>query len=392
MPDIEDNSMSNPLEILLRERISTKGPLPFAEFMECCLYHPVYGYYMVDRHRIGREGDFFTSSSVHPLFGKLVAKQLLQMWELLGTPKDFIIVEQGAGDGHLCFDILDTLRKDAPEFYRNLQYHLIEVSPVARTRQVQLLAGHSSKVVWSEFDQLDGVVGCFLSNELIDAFPVHLIEKNNGELKEVYVSWSDNAFCEVLHPLSTPLLTEYFKSIDIDLHEGNRAEINLAALSWLQRVAKQLRRGFVLTVDYGYQASELYAPWRTTGTLMCYHRHTTSENPYERVGEQDMTSHVDFTSLIKTGEASGLTKIFFGEQCRFLLGLGFVEALLEAQALETDPNRALALRLTLKNLILPEDGMGEMFKVLVQGKEVGVPPLLCARSLSALSIPANSMF
>jgi SAM-dependent MidA family methyltransferase len=173
--------------------------------------------------------------------------------------------------------------------------------------------------------------------------------------------------------------------------EGNRAEINLTASSWIRAVAGFLQRGFVLTIDYGYLASELYAPWRTTGTLMTYYQHTSGENPYIRLGEQDLTAHVDFSALIKAGEESGLEQLFYGDQCKFLLGLGFVDALLAAQARETEPHRAQALRLTLKNLILPDGGMGEIFKVLIQGKGVHSQNLLCTRSLRDLPLPVQCL-
>lgn len=379
---------------LLKERIALSGPISFSEFMGCCLYDPMFGYYMTNRQRIGRTGDFFTSSSVHAIFGKLIAKQLAQMWNILGCPNDFIIAEQGAGEGHLCLDILDALQSNFPAFYSVLHYHIVEMSPVCKGRQAKELSRHQQRVRWSHRAELSGMVGCFLSNELIDAFPVHLVEKRNSKLCEVFVAVKDNKFQEVLGDLSTIELSNYLEWIGAEILEGNRAEINLAAPLWMRDVAGLLARGFILTIDYGYQARELYAPWRTCGTLMCYYQHTTSENPYIRIGEQDITSHVDFSALMKSGEEAGLQNIFYGEQCKFLLGLGFIDALMEAEAKEGEPHRAQALRLTLKNLILPESGMGEIFKVLIQCK--GVSPqsqnLLCTRPLSDISLPAGNFF
>lgn len=383
-----ESQAKNPLETLLLEQMAIDGPLPFSQFMESCLYHPQFGYYMSGQTRIGREGDFFTSSSVHALFGKLISRQLHQMWELLDRPNDFVIAEQGAGAGHLCLDILNALRDDAPEFYRSLRYSIVEISAVNRSRQAELLASHLDSVAWCQSHELAGMVGCFLTNELVDAFPVHCVEMRDGELREVFVAPSESGFGEILQSPSTQDLSAYFDWVGVDLAEGNRAEINLAAPAWLREVAGLLKRGFVLTIDYGYQACDLYAPWRTMGTLMTYHQHHSGENPYIRVGQQDLTAHVDFTALEKAGEEVGLRRLFYGDQCRFLLGLGFVDALLEAQSRESDPRRAQALRLTLKNLILPEGGMGEIFKVLVQGKGVGTPDLLCARPLRDLPFPA----
>ena len=382
-----DQSSPSPLATVLQERILAQGPLSFATFMESCLYHPEYGYYMGARQRIGRDGDFFTSSSVHAIFGQLIAKQLHQMWEILGCPADFIVAEQGAGTGHLALDILTALQVDYPDFYDKLRYCIVEISETNRLFQGELLISHQGRVNWCEQNNLAGMVGCYLSNELVDAFPVHLVEKRAGKLQEVCVSVEQGTFHEVLQEPTTEALSAYLKWVGVELAEGNRAEINLAAPSWLRNVADLVQRGFVLTIDYGYLASELYAPWRTSGTLMSYYQHTTDDNPYIRIGAQDLTTHVDFSALIKAGDESGLQQLFYGDQCKFLLGLGFVDALLQAQASAVEPHHAQALRLTLKNLILPEGGMGEIFKVLIQGKGVEVGELLCARPLRDLPQP-----
>lgn len=386
---MEETAASRPraeLEAFLRARMHAAGGITFAEFMQHCLYHPQWGYYMAPRQRIGKQGDFFTSSSVHVLFGRLMARQLDQCLDLLG-PGDWTLAEQGAGEGHLALDILDGLREQNPERYRRLRYRIVEVSPDNRCRQAELLAAHRDRVEWCELDDLAGMEGVFLSNELVDAFPVHLVEKQDGVLREVFVVADEAEFREELRAPSTPALAEHFAWLGAGPCEGNRAEANLTARSWLGQIADLLGRGFVLTVDYGYPAAELYAPFRRGGTLMAYHRHQASENPYDRVGAQDLTAHVDFTCLQQAGTEHGLDTLYFGEQYRFLLSLGFVEELLALQARETDPTRAQALRMTLKNLILPDGGMGETFKVLVQGKGVDHPELLCARRLRDLPLP-----
>jgi len=377
--------MTTPLAHLLHERMSRTGGIPFVEFMAEALYHPQYGYYMGERQRIGRSGDFFTSSSVHPLFGLLIARQLRQMWELLDRPVPFVIAEQGAGEGHFCLDILTGARAEDPDFYNAIRYTLIDISPDNRNRQQVLLQPHSGQVSWGELAELQGMVGCFLSNELVDAFPVHLVEQRDGTLHEVFVVSQGDSFAEELRPPSTDALQRHLSWLGIELTEGCRAEVNLAAVDWMTAVAGVLGRGFVLTIDYGYQAAELYAPWRKSGTLMCYYRHTSSEDPYVRIGEQDITAHIDFTALARAGEAAGLQELYWGEQYRFLISLGFVDALIAAESRETDPKRAQALRLTLKNLIVPEGGMGETFKVLIQGKGVEAPNLLCRRPVRDLA-------
>jgi len=378
------------LEAEILRRIAAGGGIPFAEYMALCLYHPEHGYYMAPRTRIGKEGDFFTSSSVHSLFGRLLARQLVQMGDILG-PGAFTVAEQGAGEGHLCLDILDALCEEAPEFYRRLRYRLVEISPDNRSRQRDLLEKHRERGEWCRLEDLQGMEGCVLSNELIDAFPVHLVEKRGGELLEVYVTAGGDGLTEELRPPTSSALADHFRWLGVAPVEGNRAEVNLEGRRWMHDVGRLLGRGFVLTVDYGYPAAELYAPFRRNGTLMCYHRHSSSDDPYRHPGGQDITAHVDFTALEREGEEVGLVPLYFGEQYRFLMGLGFVEALIELQAREVDPRKAQALRLTLKNLIMPDGGMGETFKVLVQGKGVGRPDLLCARSLRDIPLPPPGM-
>ena len=378
------------LVFILQQQIDLAAGIPFAEFMAQALYHPEHGYYTAPRTRIGKQGDYFTSSSVHSCFGQLLARQLEQLWQLMGRG-DFIVAEQGAGEGHLCLDILNALAEDFPEFYAHLEYKLIEISPDNRQRQEQRLQQHSSagRVIWCELGDLSGMQGCFISNELVDAFPVHLVEKHAGELQEVYVVNKGVGFGEELRPLSNRLITEYFQRVGIEPASGNRCEVNLAACNWIERVATVLERGFILTIDYGYLAEELYAPYRHAGTLLCYHQHQTNEDPYQMVGCQDITAHVDFTTLQELGGQQGLNTLYFAHQYQFLMGLGFLEMLIEMEARETDPHKAQALRMNLKTLILPEGGMGESFKVLIQGKNVGTPELLCSKRIRDIRMPAN---
>lgn len=379
---------SSELLIQLRQKIASSAGISFAEFMNEALYHPEYGYYTTARNRIGKKGDFFTSSSVHSCFGHLIARQLQQMWKILGQGH-FVIAELGAGEGHLCLDILDALATEAPEFYAHLEYRLVEISEDNRQRQKQTLEQHLAvgRIAWCELDDLQGMEGCVVSNELVDALPVHLIEKHAGELQEVYVVNGEDGFVEELRPVSTSLIDEYFQQIGIELAAGNRCEVNLAACDWMGRVATVLNRGFVLTIDYGYLAEELYAPYRHAGTLLCYHQHQTNEKPYQRVGQQDITAHVDFTSLQIVGRRNGLETLYFGQQYQFLMGLGFLQMLIDMEMRETDPQKAQALRMNLKTLILPEGGMGESFKVLIQGKNVGTPELLCHKRIKDIQMP-----
>ncbi len=357
----------------IARQIDLMGGLTFAEYMQQALYHPEYGYYTTPRTRIGKQGDFFTSSSVHSCFGRLIARQLIQMWQILGSGV-FTIAEQGAGEGHLCLDILDAISEESPDFYASLVYRIVEISDDNRTRQAELLQHHvdEGRVHWCDLADLKGMEGCFLSNELIDAFPVHIVEKQGGELKEVYVVNKGDGFGEELRRPSTAEIENYFDQAGIAPIEGNRCEVNLNAGLWMRQVTEVIKRGFALTIDYGYTAEELYAPSRHSGTFLCYHRHQTSDEPYERVGHQDMTSHVDFSHLQNVGGRRGLKTLYFGQQYQFLMALGFLELLIELESRESDPQKAQALRMNLKNLILPDGGMGESFRVLIQGKMLAV--------------------
>ncbi|MGO8991372.1 MAG: class I SAM-dependent methyltransferase [bacterium] len=370
-----------------------KGPLPFSQFMEWCLYHPEYGYYQSKGVTTGAQGDYYTSPSVSPLFGHLIAKQLFQMAEIVGG-EEFDLVEMGGGRGFLCEDILDWVEKTSPDFYQHLRYHLIETSSPFLKEQRKRLSEREreGRVFWID-PKLFGegkvqIQGCFLSNELVDAFPVHRVILDQGKLGEIYVTHRNGQFEEQWGELSTPGIASYFRSMGIALHEGQKAEVNLSALEWMENVARCLRRGFVLTIDYGYLAEELYAPHRREGTLLCYFQHEASKNPYERLGEQDITSHVNFTSLIRKGEEVGLRFTGLVPQYRFLIGLGILEQM-ETLGKELSDLDGLKLRLSLKHLIEPEMGMGEVFKVLIQHKGMDQPQLDGLRDLGSISWPAS---
>jgi SAM-dependent MidA family methyltransferase len=342
--------------------------------MEQCLYHPQYGYYASGRGRRGRAGDYYTSPLVHPIFGALMGKQLAQMWRTLGAGA-FEIVEMGGGEGYLCLDILNYLKQEEPQFYDLLFYRMVERSPLVIERQRMLLTPHEARVAWHRPEEMahQRIEGCFLSNELVDSFPVHRVLMEGGTLQEVYVGLDNGEFQEVQGDPSTPELVAYFRRLGIRLAEGQRAEVNLEALSWLQRVAQGLARGFIITIDYGYRAEELYSPLRPAGTFLYYQGHRILTDPYALLGLQDMTAHVDFTSLIMCGERYGLKLTGLVPQYRFLLGLGILQRLAQLGK-GKEEKEAVNERLTIKNLILP-GGLGETFKVLIQHKGIDKPEL-----------------
>jgi SAM-dependent MidA family methyltransferase len=394
--DTGQDNRSEKLKQFILSQINEKGPIPFSQFMEWCLYHPHYGYYQSGGVRIGKEGDYYTSPCVHPLFGGMMAKQLSQMAEILGG-ETFEIVEMGGGRGFLCGDILDWAKKKAPHFFNRLKYILLETSPHAIREQKERLHPYEEegKIDWVNMEtfekEVNRATGCFLSNELVDAFPVHQVIVDRGQLKEVYVTHRHGQLKEAFDDPSDPALLSYFESMDIKLQEGQRAEVNLRALDWMEKVGKFLARGFVLTVDYGYLTEELYAPHRRSGTLLCYYRHQTSSNPYEHIGEQDITSHVNFSALIKKGEEVGLCFTGLVPQFRFLIALGILEEM-DFLGQDLTELEGLKMRLSLLHLLEPETGMGEMFKVLIQHKGISKISLDGLRDLNSIPWPTSSQY
>ncbi|MEI6205619.1 MAG: SAM-dependent methyltransferase [Desulfuromonadales bacterium] len=374
-----------PLREVLTARIAEQGRVTFAEFMAVCLYEPELGYYTSPGRKVGAEGDFYTSITVHAAFGRVIAREIAQMWRCMDTSANFTLVECGAGNGRLACDIMDYLSEREVDLYEGLRLVLVEKEPSLAEVQREMLKAHVDRMAWlspEEFASGDFTFsGCLYSNELIDALPVHRVLMTPDGLREVYVTLREGEFVEETGELSTPEIEEYLKRVAVELHPGQLAEVNLNGPKWLTAVSKALKSGFLLTIDYGYQAQELYSASRKQGTLLCYHRHRVEENPYFRLGRQDITTHVDFTTLMKCGEEFGLQGIWFGEQYRFLLSAGIIEEIEAIERSNVSDEEKLRLRLTLKKLIMPEGGMGDTFKILIQSRGVDAPRLLCQRRI-----------
>lgn len=364
---------------LIVERIEAAGPVTFAEFMETALYCPGLGYYTSGGPVWGADGDYITSLDVSPAFALMMAKQAREAWELLGSPSEFTLVDAGAGRGLLTAGMLDAARKRYPDFFRALRPVMVDAgasklkSKPSFARDVEL---------FSSIDDVEPFEdGAIISNELLDALPFHRVLMGaDGRLMEVYTGHEGGEFVDVTGEPSTPRLKEYFEKLGIALLPGQRAEVGLEAVEWITGAARKLAaRGFVITMDYGLPARELYAPERP-GTLLCHHRHTINDEPYERVGEQDITSHVDFTSIRDAGLEAGLLTVGFTTQLHFLLGLGVLEELIEVKAdagpdtAGSDTADALRHNQGIKRLLMP-GGMGDTFKALVQSKGVEAPAL-----------------
>jgi SAM-dependent MidA family methyltransferase len=361
----------------ISSEIARNGPIPFVRFMELALYHPQYGYYMREpdhtAERIGWSGDFYTSSDVCPILSRAIIAQVRQMDELLGCPIPFTIVEMGAGKGVFARDCLTAIETAQDDFASRVRYVLVEKSPAMRELQRRNLVPWLNKlglVTWVEdFHSLalQSVTGLLFSNELIDAFPVHRVQVKAGRTEELYVDFQDGRFVDCVKPLSTEALVQYLPQWNATWPEGYRTEVNLHALDWVKQVAQRIDRGFIVTIDYGHTAQDLYGPERKGGTFLCYFRQQANDDPFMRVGEQDMTAHVNFSSLASVGEAQGLHVTGFTNQMSFLMGLG-VEDMIGKLDPESQAFRA-AIHL------LKPDGMGSTFKVLVQHKGISRPEL-----------------
>ncbi|MBF0327571.1 MAG: SAM-dependent methyltransferase [Nitrospirae bacterium] len=354
------------------QKIKSSGPISFESFMEMALYYPELGYYSRPGAVVGRSGDFYTSAHLHKLFGAMLGKQMIEMWIHLGQPKIFNIVEMGAGMGLLAKDMLDYLK--AHEIFDRLKYSIVEISPTLRQKQAETLAEYQDKILW--FDRIESLhdfEGCLFSNELLDAFPVRLVQMDDGVFKEVMVSEEGGTFRETLAPCdddTQKYIDRFFLQDGETFHDGYRTEINLGVKEWLETLSRKLLRGFVMTIDYGYPVWDYYSQRRNRGTLLCYHRHRVNEKPYQNIGEQDITAHINFSSLKVWGEALELKTIGFCPQGTYLVSLGLDEAIKEFYGEEP----ATGLLLNLKALILPE-GMGMSHKVMIQYKGERIPPL-----------------
>lgn len=365
------------LKTHLLDLISRKGPITFGEYMSLCLYHPEHGYYLQDRERTGVRGDYFTSPDLHPIFARLVARQAVEMWEVMGRPAPFSWVEMGPGRGWFARDFLSWTRTARPEFHAALDYLAIEPAPRQRARLAEKLKGDqldSQVRLLANLEQLPPLTGCFFSNELVDAFPVAVVERIGGRLKEIYVSAQGEGLREMSGPISNTEVAAAVARYAPDLEEGERVEVNLRAVQWIRAVAENLTRGFVITIDYGDLAERLFTSDRPRGTLLAYLGHVASEDFYSAPGEQDLTAHVNFSALIDAGKSAGLAFSGFTTQERFLMALGEKNQFADLYDPGQTEAEKLQARLKLKRLISPE-GMGSVFKVLVQHRGVDAPPL-----------------
>jgi SAM-dependent MidA family methyltransferase len=343
-------------EIII-QKIKNEGPLSFFDFMEMALYYPGLGYYTSGKEKFGKKGDYYTGPGLSSLYGKMIGKQLEEMWRNMDEGP-FTIVEYGAGTGELAFDILNYVENN-PAFFEKVKYYIIEKSATLKHQQQQLL---KNKVNWiHDIQELNEFTGCVLSNEVLDNFSVNAVVMKD-ELMEVFVAYEDG-FTEVLHPASGEL-KNYLAEQKIMLPKDYRTEINLGAIEWIQSIADNLERGYVITIDYGYLCNEYYASNRNLGTLACYYQHTVTDQLYANIGRQDITAHVNFSALHIWGKKYGLDYSGFCNQNYFLRSLGLANYL---RQMEMDNLYSRESLFQVNKLLMD---MGNKFKVLIQQKGI----------------------
>jgi SAM-dependent MidA family methyltransferase len=319
---------------LIRAEIEKRGPVSFAWFMEQALYHPEHGYYSSGRCAIGRKGDYFTNVSIGPLFGQLMTAQFAQIWEQLGKIDNFVIVEQGAHDGQFARDVLQSAQSHAPEFFEALDYRIIEPFPILRERQSQMLEPFRNKIEWR--NSLEPFTGVHFSNELLDAMPVRLITRGMEKL----VGLQGDRFAFIERPLSN-------------------TAFNQVALDWIDNLAGNLQRGYVIAIDYGHSGDEFQRDIQ----VRAQHRHLDS--PFEQIGHADITMHVDWTNIARRAEENGFAIVGFTDQHHFLTGIISEFGDWDQSSVADSPKAKRALQ----TLLHPEM-LGRAFQVLALAKNV----------------------
>lgn len=392
------------LRAKIEQEIRERGPIPFSRYMEICLYDPAQGYYSRNAEQFGKAGDFYTSSDVHAVFGRLLARQFQEMWRALGRPAQIEILELGPGRGLFARDVLDWSRKKFPNFFAALTYTLQETSPALRTKLQETLREHitsnratvSANRVRSDIPAREGrakiaqrfSAGCqaqsdqvpegrptgpcrtlapqipliVFANEFFDALPVEIL----GTAGKLHIALEHDRLREIWLPTTEDEL-EFLDRYSVHPELGERVEISLSAQHWTTQLAHTIQRGFLLIIDYGYTRNEQLAGHHR-GTLMAYRQHSVSANPYEAPGEQDLTAHVNFTALAAVAAQAHMQVQDLATQSQFLMRIG--EANQFADAFEDCrlPQERAKVALQLKHLVTPA-GMGESFHVLLASRE-----------------------
>jgi len=363
---------------LLSERlvhqIKSEGPITFYQWMKAALYDPHEGYYCrSDRERWGREGDYRTSAERSELFAATFARYFVKLYEELGSPSTWTIVEVGAGAGHFAAELLSTLQHRFPKVLSVTRYVLDEASADSRTRADERLAPFRAHIRFQRLEELEPLdYAVIFSNELLDAFPVHRLIFQDNRFREFYVKVEENGgFGWLISTPSTERLAEYFARLGVQLPEGRIAEINLEVEGWLSLVSSKVTEGYVLTVDYGAEASDLYrSSERQNGTLRAFHKHRMVDDVLASPGEQDITSTIDWTAVKHWGKKAGLESVEFQRLDRFLLDSGLLEEFELRLGEAANDSERIKMSTAVRSMVLPDE-MAASFSVLVQKKIAG---------------------
>lgn len=368
---IETIPQTSTLAARLRERILAKGPITFCDWMRAALYDERQGYYCgANSNPWGREGDYRTSPERSSLFASTFARYFAGLYEKLDRPPTWTIVEAGAGDGNFTGGVLKTLREFFPDVFAATRYIIDEINSARRSSLRNRLAQFSDRVEFRRLGEGEIGPGIIFSNELFDAFPVHLVIIKKGQLREFYVDVGpDGNFVRALGQPSSQRLSEYFEEFEIDLVEGQTAEVNLGIEDWLRQAAAKIIRGYLITVDYGQDARDLYSPLeRMEGTLRGFRRHTIVGDLLADPGQQDLTTTINWTYVKRLGAKLELRTVEFQRQDKFLLSAGLLTQLQLESERAVDEAEQLRLSTAAREMILPH-GMAESFQVLVQERD-----------------------
>lgn len=349
------------LQELIQQKIHSQGKMAFKEFMELCLYHPDFGYYS----RVAPFEDYYTNADV-PYFAEMIAQIFYKLWQKnFKGEYDFKIIELAAGSGKLAKKIMETIKTQMPDFYEKLNYIGIEKSSKRLKMREELRALFPEKFQFlPEFNYKENsIVGIIFSNEFFDALPVHRIFKKENQIFEIFIN--ENLKEILLAPSKE--VKDYLLWLGSEPKEGCAAEAHIESREWIKKLCKSLASGFILTIDYGFETEELYSDFRKEGTLLCHFKHQTNKNFYSRLGEQDMTCHINFSTLIKEAQHWNVKTVDFQTQSQFFIENGLEKFVKELPSIQ-EPRARLRASSSLKSLIHPE-GMGGTFKVLLQKKE-----------------------
>ena len=379
------SQVAHPADAEVRRQIRERGRITFAEFTEIALYDQVGGYYTR-----GPLGDYFTSPEVHPAFGALLARLAHRVWDLSGRLFRFDVVELGSGNLQLAKDFTSYAGDLCEDFYNALCYLAID-----RTRADKRPSGAGFEQLVACGVPLRNVAGLVLSNELVDAFPVHRFQIRSGAVQEIYVTLDGDEIQEELGEPSTPLIEERLTKLDIQLPDGFRGEVNLGVRPFMAHLAGALSRGVVLTIDYGDQSRHLYSSARSAGTLRTFQRHRIGNAPYSGIGTRDITASVDFSALEEEGAVVGLRSQWMATQAMALMALGIRDVVEQPSWISLSPSLRAQNRLAIEELVNP-DGLGG-FKWLFQSKGLVVSkleellesPLECPGCAASSTLPLS---